>query len=208
MAKERTGHYARAYDLEGPDDARDLYEAWAASYDKELREEYDYAGPWETATVFARHCLDTGAAVLDAGCGTGLVGTALAQRGYTTFDGIDISPAMLKQAERKGLYRRLIEADLTKPLDLADDSYDAAISVGTFTHGHVGPDALSELARVVRPGGPICFSIHEDVYDAEGYDGAFARLEREGLCRLEGREHLDYVRATDAKAWVVTLTVS
>jgi len=208
MAKRRTGHYARAYDLEGPEDARELYESWAASYDTELREEYDYAGPWETAEVFARHCTNKGAVILDVGCGTGLVGTALAQRGYSIVDGVDISPAMLDQAERKGVYRRLIEADLTRQLDLATDSYDAAISVGTFTHGHVGPAALGELARVVRPGGAICFSVHEDVYDTEDYDRAFAQLERTGVCSVIGKEHLDYVRATGAKAWVVTLTVA
>jgi len=72
----------------------------------------------------------------------------------------------------------------------------------------VGMVSLGELARVVRPGGPICFSIHEDVYDAEGYDRAFAQLERAGVCSVAGKEHLDYVRATGAKAWVVTLAVA
>lgn len=208
MAKKRKGHYAHAYDLKSPDDAVELYEGWAASYDEDLRREYDYAAPAELARVFAGHCADKGAKILDVGCGTGLVAVELDRLGYTKIDGLDISPAMLREAEKKGLYGRLIEADLTKPLDLPDDSYDAMVSAGTFTHGHVGAEGLDELLRVTRPGGPICFTIHEEVYDKYRFDDAFAAIEKAGRGKVEAKDLLDYVRATDTRAWVVTLRVA
>lgn len=33
------------------------------------------------------------------------------------------------------------------------------MSVGTFTHGHVGPEAIHEVVRIVRPGGVIALGI-------------------------------------------------
>ncbi|RAH39706.1 uncharacterized protein BO95DRAFT_469476 [Aspergillus brunneoviolaceus CBS 621.78] len=60
--------------------------------------------------------------VLDAGCGTGLVGQALATAGgaasssissIAAIDGIDFSPAMLAMARKTGVYRNLIRGDLT-----------------------------------------------------------------------------------------------
>ncbi len=80
-------------------------------------------------------------------------------------DGIDISPQMLQQAASKqhhgtSVYRDLIEADLTHPLVIDDDTYAEAVIVGTFTHGHVGPAALAEVFRVVRSGGRAAIGIN------------------------------------------------
>ena len=36
---------------------------------------------------------------------------------------------------------KIIEADLTEPIALADDRYAGIVSAGTFTHGHLGPAA-------------------------------------------------------------------
>jgi predicted TPR repeat methyltransferase len=56
--------------------------------------------------------------VIDIGCGTGLAGQALTGHGFTIIDGLDYSAEMLKVAAGHGIYRKLIEADLTKSLDL------------------------------------------------------------------------------------------
>lgn len=96
--------------------------------------------------------------LLDAGVGTG--------RNIPFYPpdarvvGIDLSPAMLRQAElRRRRSTRPIELrqmDVTK-LEFPDATFDAAIATFLFC---VLPDelqlpALRELARVVKPGGPI-----------------------------------------------------
>ena len=57
---------------------------------------------------------------------------------------------MLEKAAEKGVYRKLIEADLTATLPLDDRSYAAVVSTGTFTLGHVGTEAMDEPDA--RPG--------------------------------------------------------
>lgn len=130
---------SKVYSVETPDDCVDAYRTWAKGYEEDVVGRFGYVAPRIAAETFARF-VDVGASpVLDAGCGTGLVGVELAERGFAGIDGLDISPEMLGEAREKGVYRDLFEADLTKPLThVKDGAYAAVISVGTFTHGHVG----------------------------------------------------------------------
>merc|ERR1719222_109367 len=54
----------------------------------------------------------TEAEVADFGCGTGLVGEALAQNGFTNVYGIDCSDKMLEIAEEKDVYKSLTKHKL------------------------------------------------------------------------------------------------
>ena len=58
-----------------PDELRERYDVWAADYDDDL-ESMSWTAPHACAVACLRHT-DTNATVLDAGCGTGLVGAAL-----------------------------------------------------------------------------------------------------------------------------------
>ena len=84
-------------------------------------------------------------------------------------------------AKPKGLYRDLICADLLQPLPLPDAQYDAVVSNGTFTHGHVGPDCLPELLRVAKPGALFVCGCIPAVYDGMGFRSALARLNAAGV---------------------------
>ncbi|MEU6700123.1 class I SAM-dependent methyltransferase [Pseudonocardia sp. NPDC046786] len=169
-------HLERAYTLSGPDDARALYDDWAATYDVDLTgDAQGYVAPSVTADAVVA-AAGTGGEVLDAGCGTGLVGVELNRRGVGTIDGLDLSPGMLEQARATGVYRDLREADLTAALELPDDRYDVVVCVGTLTHAHVGPSALSEFARVIRPGGFLVATVLDDVWESGGYRAEVDRL--------------------------------
>ena len=173
-----------AYDIKSPEDAKRLYGDWASYYDRELVEENAYAGPDLAAAVLARELVDRSARIIDIGCGTGLVGERLRTHGFTAIDGLDLVPEMLAVAAAKGIYDQLIEADLLEGAPLADDSYDAAISVGTFTHNHVGPAGLNEVLRLVRPGGLFVVMINVEAYASDGYEAKFAQLVKDGRCRI------------------------
>ena len=107
-----------AYALRTPADSRRYYRDWAESYDSAFARATAYRSPGVIAAAYAG--LGGRGPVLDVGAGTGLVGEALQGAGIGPVDGIDISAEMLAAAERKRVYRRTIQADLTQRLDLPD----------------------------------------------------------------------------------------
>jgi predicted TPR repeat methyltransferase len=114
--------------------------------------------------------------VLDAGAGTGLLAGALRAQGFAgPVDGVDLSPEMLAVAGAKGLYRRLVQADVTRPLPL-DTGYAGVVSSGTFTHGHVGPEAFGPLLEVAMPGAQFAFSVNAGVWETLGFGPALAAM--------------------------------
>lgn len=169
-----------AYSVETPDDSRRLYDRWASSYDRSFIEANGYVYHENVVGVFLDAGGSAGGAVLDVGCGTGIVGVALGDIGEATVDGIDISSAMLAVAAEKRTvygapaYRNLIEADLTATVPIEDDTYAGIISTGTFTHGHLAPDALGELLRIAIPSAVCAIGINEHYFVEQGFERWFA----------------------------------
>lgn len=177
----------RAYSLETDEDTHALYRDWAETYDNTMLDGLGYVLPALVARLLADSTNTRDGAVLDVGCGTGLAGAELARHGFTTIDGLDYSADMLSVAGKRGNYRNLIEADLTKPLELSTASYDAAICTGTFTHGHVGPGCLSELFRLLKPGSPFAFSVNAGVWQEMGFEESLDRIEQDGIAKRISR---------------------
>lgn len=161
-----------AYQIDGPEDARRMYGAWAESYDDSFGKAWGYIAPREIAAILKGEIAGD-AEILDIGAGTGLVAESL--HGHTV-DALDITPEMLEVARGKGLYRSLMLGDLTKVLEIPDGSYDAVISCGTFTHGHVGPECFPELLRITRPGAVFACGTIAPVLDGAGFGSALARM--------------------------------
>lgn len=163
-----------AYTLKSADDNLALYSDWAATYDTIFAEAMDFLMPGQVAEVFR---LKGGQGpVLDAGAGTGLVAVELLRQGPVDVDAFDLSPDMLAVARRKGIYRKTFAGDLTKRLPFADGAYKAVVSAGTFTHGHVGPEAFDELLRVAAPGALFVVTIKADVFEPLGFGDKLRRL--------------------------------
>lgn len=172
----------RVYAMQGPDEAERVYDEWAESYDDDTVEGMGYVGHVVATSKLVE--VTRPGHVLDAGCGTGLVGVELAEHTDATIDGVDISQGMLDRARARGVYRKLEQADLTQRLDIEDDTYDSALCVGTFTAGHVGPEAFGELARVVRPGGYVVATVLDQVWESGGYHAYVDELAASGVVRL------------------------
>lgn len=173
-----------AYALETPADNQRLYADWAESYDDGFAKDMDYRLPQIVADLLV-DLFDGQGVVLDVGAGTGLVAQHAARRKQMTMDALDISPDMLAVAAEKGLYRDTIVGDLTGRLDIATDTYDAIVSSGTFTHGHVGPDALDEVIRIAKQGAVFVLSINAEHFVARGFQDKFASLEPD----IDGLDH-------------------
>lgn len=91
----------RAYALRDKDDVRRLYHDWADRYEDDLVD-MGFVG-YRVAAAKLGQLVPSSARVLDAGCGTGLVGAELAAAGFTAIDGIDLSTDMLRIAGEKQL---------------------------------------------------------------------------------------------------------
>ena len=202
MSETPKDRLARVYALSGPDEAERVYDEWAGDYDSDIVGGLRYVVPAIVADRLAELTADPDA-VLDAGCGTGLVGVELAKRVDAAIDGIDLSNGMLEQARARGVYRNLDQADLTQPLDIDDDAYDAAVCVGTFTDGHVGPEAFDELVRVVRSGGPVVATVLAPAWEPGGYRAHIEELAANGSVRLREANVTPYHDEHDCRLCVL-----
>ncbi len=189
---------ARAYGLESEEQAKELYAEWASSYDETMLDGLAYLTPKRTAGLLAGHLTERAAPILDVGAGTGLAGVELSALGYKTIDALDYSEAMLEVAGGRGIYRALIEADLNKPLAIADGAYRAIICTGTFTHSHVGAGCLDELVRITEPAGLIACTIHNEVWQPMGFaDKAAALIASRVVDELECVEDIYFETDTE-----------
>jgi len=161
------------------------YDEWAADYDADLD-----AMAWVAPQAAARQCramAGAAAEVLDAGCGTGLVGAALRALGVGRLVGLDLSREMLRVAAARGAYDHLVHASLTEALPFPPRSFDAVVSVGVFTFGHVGAASLAALPALVRPGGHVVMTFRDDVMQSLGFVDEVARLEQLGVWQQVAR---------------------
>jgi len=167
-----------AYGLKTADDSRRLYADWAGDYDTSFATHEDYQLHIHTARAF----VNSGGQgpVLDVGAGTGLCGAVLATLGAGPIDATDISAEMLEQALQKDIYRDAIEADLNLGVPVPPQSYAGIVSSGTFTTGHVGPDAINALLRVARHGAQFALSINARHFQTAGFAQAFDALSENG----------------------------
>lgn len=92
--------------------------------------------------------------VLDAGCGTGYISHALKAAGVAHVTALDLSDAMLTQAMQKDSAHDYVQGDIEQ-LPLPDDVFDVVISSLAVQWCHDLPRALSELVRVLKPGGRL-----------------------------------------------------
>lgn len=172
MAAEHGGHLGAVYGAAGTEEVAALYDRWADSYEAEMARA-GYRHPTIAAALVARHVPRGAAPILDAGAGTGLLGEWLGILGYPHVEALDISDGMLAVARSKGVYRALHRLALGGALPFPDGAFAAAVSAGVFTTGHVGPEGLDELVRIVRPGGAIVLTVKTTLWEA----GMAARIE-------------------------------
>jgi predicted TPR repeat methyltransferase len=196
------GFLDRVYGIETPEQTRQLYEDWAQTYDDEVRAN-GYATPGRCAAALSKIAADKAAPLLDLGCGTGLSGEAFREAGFTTIDGTDFSPEMLRVAERKGIYRRLIQGDLQRPIPAEPGDYAHAAAVGVFSPAH-GPAGLIEQVIAVLPeGGGFVFSLNDHALADPSYDQAIQDLVDAGRVEQVHRDYGDHLPGRGLKSAVV-----
>jgi ubiquinone/menaquinone biosynthesis C-methylase UbiE len=202
MADKDVENKIPIYKLKTTEEIMKYYDEWGINnkYDKDMIE-WDYTGPRETVDTFKKYANNKEIKIYDAGCGTGLVGVELKKYCYTNFDGVDLSQKLLDLVPA-GLYKNLLKADLNKPLNISDNEYDAVLCVGTFTFGHVKPQALDEFIRITKNKGLICFTVNEGIYEEYGFDKKINELTEKNLWKKKEFFKSNYISSKDVNAWL------
>lgn len=189
------------------DELMGVYDGWADAYEQELLEEWGYTSPQKAVQLLSDIMTLQGMRVLDAGCGTGLVGALLKKSGAASLTGIDYSPGMLAKAEAKQVYDSLDKMDMNEPLTLPSNSFDATTCIGTFTATHVKPDAVRELVRVTRSGGALVFTVRDEYWQATNFVDLITELHVEKLVFIEQIRLEPYIHSEGSECRFVVLRV-
>ena len=202
MAQKDVGNKVPIYKLKTTKEVMDYYDDWGENdkYNKDMVD-WNYTGPKETVNTFLKYEKNKDALIFDAGCGTGLVGLELKKFGFKNFHGADLSQKLLSTIP-SNLYKKLFKSDLNQSINLEDNTYDAIFCVGTFTFGHVKPNALDEFIRITKKGGLICFTINEGIYKDYGFDKKIQELNKTNLWSEIEFFKSDYIASKDVNAWL------
>jgi predicted TPR repeat methyltransferase len=105
--------------------------------------------------------------VLDAGCGTGLCGAAVAPFARRLV-GVDLSEGMLAHARRKNVYHSLIKAELAQYVGASSETFDLIVSADTLVYFGDLTRVIAAFARALRPHGLLVFTLEHAVGDNDG----------------------------------------
>jgi predicted TPR repeat methyltransferase len=126
--------------------------------------------------------------VLDAGCGTGLVGP-LVRPHASRLVGVDLSAGMLRKAEQRQVYDDLFRGELVAFLDAWSERIDLLMCADTLCY--FGPlDAFARGARrVLVPGGRLVATVEAHPAPDDAHEPAF-KLHPHGRYS-HGRRHVE-----------------
>jgi SAM-dependent methyltransferase len=181
-------------------DVRTGYGAWVPTYERTVEDAMDIAlldeltaVPWHEV----RH-------VADLGCGTGRTGAWLRQNGAGEIDGVDLTPEMLELARSKGVYRRLVEADLAST-GLDSGAYDLVTSCLVDEHLADLKPLYREAWRLSARGGRfVLVGFHPHFIMLSGMPTHFTSESGEPIA-IDTHVHLisDHVAAAVDAGWIL-----
>jgi len=155
-------------------------------------EAHRYAKEWHIPEA-ADFAGARGLRVLEIGCGLGTDGVRFAKAG-ADYTGVDLTDAAIELARKRfelsGLRGELRVSD-AENLDFADESFDLVYSHGVLHHTPDIARAVSEIHRVLKPGGrAIVMLYHRDSYN---YRVGIRILRRAGARLLKSESGLKLV---------------
>lgn len=102
--------------------------------------------------------------VLDAGCGTGLCGPILRPLAKNLV-GVDLSSAMLEQAQKRNFYDETFECEITEFMNSNPDGFDLMIASDTFCYFGDLNEVLAATSTTLREDGIIVFTVESSPED-------------------------------------------
>ncbi len=229
---EVASHLVASLTGTNPDRAPDgyvekIFDEYADTFDDHLVHALKYRTPEQLAELTQSRAkwVDARLDVLDLGCGTGLSGVVLKPLARSLI-GVDISEGMLRKAQERNLYTKLVRSDLLRMMvQQQTGSFDLIFAADVFVYLGRLDEIFVEVARLLRPGGWFSFSVEavRDLPKSEspsnsdfvlGTTGRYAhnsayldRLgERWGFKRLElNPAHVRLEKGQPIAAWLVVM---
>lgn len=164
-----------------------LYNARATTWDSGENSHYQGAALVGQALLVRRP--DGMLDVLDAGCGTGMVGSLVRLRARQLV-GVDMSQAMLDRAHEKGDYDALVCGDLVAYLAEHPQAFDAVLSAATLIHFASLRPIFDAAALALRPQGLFIFTVFPNEKDPLGFGVDHLDGMAQGGCYVHGRQYL------------------
>jgi predicted TPR repeat methyltransferase len=146
--------------------------------------------------------------ILDLGCGTGLAGMVMRPRA-ARLTGIDLSPEMIERARERGIYDRLVIAEINGWLASAQDSFDLIVACDTLVYFGDLTQVGKLAAKALKPSGCFAFTVergetyphrltdsgryahHPDHIRTVAEAAGFAAISvEEGFLRMEGGQEV------------------
>ena len=137
-------------------DSEEVFEKLQQGYPPRSRYAYDKYSTWERGTKRALNLLNSevfrepGLNVLEAGCGDGMAGYALACYGHKVTL-VDLEDWRDERAKKLPF----VAGDLCAKLPLDPESHEVIVSYQTFEHLEDPAKSLAELVRICKTGGHI-----------------------------------------------------
>lgn len=137
--------------------AKPHFDSVASNYDA-IYQRLGYPDPKKVAEMADKHAKARGidkssCRILDLGCGTGLVGKQLADRGFKNIVGLDISTGMMEQADIKSVYTELIEHDILNlqqfPREM-HNAFDLVVCAGLVTNNHMDKQLFDTMMTAAK----------------------------------------------------------
>jgi predicted TPR repeat methyltransferase len=145
---------------------RTLFDQYAPRFDRALQD-LNYSAPAMLRDAVTAHGTRFGT-MLDLGCGTGLAGAAF-RADVDWLVGVDLSFKMIEEARKKGLYDRLVIADLAQHLAeqrAQNATFHLVIAADVFAYVADLHAVCRAVSEVLAPGALFGFTV--ETHDSEG----------------------------------------
>ena len=202
MIKKDIDNKLPIYKLTSKEKVLKYYDNWTnkSQYNQDMID-WQYTAPQHSINLFKQHATNKNMQILDAGCGSGLVGIELNKEGYKNLKGVDFSQSMLDLIPEK-IYNSIELIDLNEPLYFEDNYFDAIMCVGTFTYGHVKANTLNEFIRITKNNGLICFTVNEGIYSEYEFDKKIEELSKNNFWKVMSLKKSPYIENKNVEAWL------
>ncbi|MGK0272283.1 MAG: putative TPR repeat methyltransferase [Cocleimonas sp.] len=197
-------HLGQSYKLDSVTDTQAYYSDWAATYDAEIMAN-GYASPQRCADTLAKVTSNKKLNILDIGCGTGISGKILSDVGFSSIDGCDINPEMLKVAETRKIYKELWLSDPENPFPFENGKFDAITAVGVIGAGAAPLIVFHQAISKLTKGGLFVFSFNDHTLEDLSYEAAIDHVIESNKLELIFKEYGPHLPGRDIKSNIYVL---
>ena len=150
----------------------ELFDVFAPDFDAVLADLH-YRSPQDIASLlaafFSKNILQK-KQILDLGCGSGLCAQEIAAKlPNGCFTGIDISGGMLREAQKKNIYNRLIKCNIFDCDKILKQRFDIVVAADVLTYFGELKKFFAVVRKMLPQGGVFAFTVSENMVNQKDF---------------------------------------